>query len=58
MFPPLVRDQSGATAIEYGVIAGVVSITAAAVWNVLGFLALFSAQIASYLGFSGVIVAG
>ena len=55
----LVQDDSGATAIEYGFIAGGVSIAAAAVWNVIGFqLVLLSAHIATALGFSGAITAG
>ena len=55
----LAQDDSGTTAIEYGFIAGVVSISAAAVWNVIGLqLVVLSAQIATALGFSGVITAG
>jgi Flp pilus assembly pilin Flp len=55
----LIQNDGGGTAIEYGFIAGVLSIVAAAIWNVLGFqLTVLSAQIATYLGFSGVIVAG
>ena len=55
----LIQNEDGATAIEYGFIAGVVSIAAAAIWNVLGLqLIILSAQIATALGFSGVITAG
>ena len=55
----LLQNHSGATAMEYGFIAGVVSIAVAGIWNVLGLqLAVLSAQIATSLGFSGVIVAG
>jgi len=55
----LVQNEDGATAIEYGFIAGMASISAAAIWNLLGLqLIILSAQIATALGFSGVIIAG
>lgn len=55
----LLQDDSGATAIEYGLIAVLMSISGAAIWNVLGFrLVLLYAEVAAHLGFSGVITAG
>ena len=58
-FRPLAPSTTGTTGIEYGFIAGVVSLAAAAIWNIIGTqLAILSAQIATALGFSGVIVLG